>query len=65
MVRLTERRRAILSEKFGDLANYALAALVFSQAVGQEPFSIGVAVAGFLIWFVFTAASYVVAGGSQ
>jgi hypothetical protein len=65
MARLTERRRAILSEEFGDLANYALAALVFSQAVGQESFSIGVALAGFLIWFGFTAVSYVLAGGSQ
>jgi len=65
MLGLTERRRAILAEKFGDLANYALAALVFSQAVGQESFSIGVALAGFLIWFGFTAVSYVLAGESQ
>jgi hypothetical protein len=65
MVRLTERRRAILAEKFGDLANYAVAALVFGQAVGQESFSVGVALAGFLIWLGFMAASYVVAGGSQ
>ena len=50
MLRLTERRRAIFAEKFGDLANYAVAALVFGQAVGQASFSFGVGLAGFAIW---------------
>ena len=62
MLRLTERRRAILADKSGDLANYAVAALVFGQAVGQESFSIGVALAGFAVWLVFTVATFVLAG---
>lgn len=62
MVRLTERRRAILGEKFGDLANYAVAALVFGQAVGQDSFSFGVGIAGVAIWLVFTGATFVLAG---
>ena len=65
MVRLTERRRAILAEKFGDLANFAGAALVFGQAVGQEPFSIGMALAGFLIWLGFMTATFFLAGESR
>lgn len=65
MVRLTERRRAILAEKFGDLANYAVTALVFGQAVGQDSFSLGVGIAGVAIWLLFTAASFVLAGESQ
>jgi hypothetical protein len=62
MVRLTERRRAILADKSGDLANYAVAGLVFGQAVGQECFSIGLALAGFAVWLVLTVATFVLAG---
>ncbi len=65
MLRLTERRRAILAEKFGDLANFAVAALVFGQAVGQDPFSFGVGLAGFAIWLRFMVATFFPAGGSQ
>jgi len=38
------------AEKFGDLANLAVAALVFGQALGQDTFSFGVGLAGFGIW---------------
>ena len=38
MLRLTRQRRQILAEKFGDLANLALAALVFGQAVETVDF---------------------------
>jgi len=65
MLRLTERRRAILAEKFGDLANMAVAGLVFGQIIGSDAFSVGVAVAGFLIWSVFLAGAYYMAGESQ
>jgi len=65
MLRLTERRRAILAEKFGDLANYAVAALVFGQAVGQDSFSFGVGVAGMAAWAIFMGAAYLLAGGSR
>ncbi len=65
MVRLTERRRAVLAEKFGDLANYAVAALVFGQAVGQDSFSFGVGVAGIAAWAVFMTATFLLAGERQ
>ena len=65
MVRLTERRRAILAEKFGDLANYAVAALVFGQAIGQDRFSFGVGVAGFAIYLLCLGATFFLAGESQ
>jgi hypothetical protein len=65
MVRLTERRRAILAEKFGDLANFAVAALVFGQAVGQGPFSLGVGLAGFGIWLLFMGATFFLIGDSR
>ncbi|MBI4888391.1 MAG: hypothetical protein HY824_14950 [Acidobacteria bacterium] len=65
MVRLTERRRAILAEKFGDLANYAVAALVFGQAVGQEGFSFGLGLAGFATWLLFVGATFFLAGDDQ
>lgn len=65
MLRLTERRRVVLAEKFGDLANYAVAALVFGQAVGEGSFSLVTGIAGVLIWLLFTAASVVLAGESE
>ena len=65
MVRLTERRRTILAEKFGDLANLAVAALVFGQALGQDAFSLAVMLAGAAIWSVFMAATFFLAGESQ
>jgi hypothetical protein len=46
MLRLTEPRRAVLAETFGDLANFAIAALVFGQAVGPSAFSWSVALIG-------------------
>ena len=64
MVRLTERRRAVLAEKFGDLANPAVAALVFGQALGQDTFSFGVGLAGFGIWSVFMSATFFLTGES-
>jgi hypothetical protein len=65
MLRLTERRRAISAEKFGDLANYAVAALVFGQAVGDGAFSLGIGIAGIAIWLLFTGATVVLAGESE
>ena len=65
MLRLTERRRAILAEKFGDLANYAVAALVFGQTVGDDSFSVGMSLAGFAIWLLFMLATFFLAGESR
>ena len=65
MVRLTERRRAILAEKFGDLANYAVAGLVFGQAVGEGRFSVVTGLAGFAIWLLFMGATFFLAGETR
>ena len=62
VVRLTERRRAVLADKFGDLANLALTALFFGQAVGQGSFSLGVAIEGVAIWLVFMVATFFLEG---
>ena len=62
MVRLTERRRAILAEKFGDLANFAAAGLVFGQAIGQTAFSFRIGIAGMAIWTLFMAGTFLLAG---
>jgi hypothetical protein len=65
MLRLTERRRAVLAEKFGDLANYAVAALVFGQAVGEGALSLRIGIAGIAIWLLFIGATVVLAGESE
>jgi hypothetical protein len=62
MVPLTPRRRAVFGEKFLDLGNYAAAALVFSQFVGQQPVSWSVVVAGAVMWLVFAAVSFSLTG---
>jgi hypothetical protein len=65
MVRWTERRRAFLAEKFGDLANFAVAALVFGQAVGQDELSVPVGLAGIATWAVFMVIGVALSGGSR
>jgi hypothetical protein len=65
MLRLTKQRRAILAEKFGDLATLAVAALVFGQAVGHDMFSLEAAAAGVAVWAVFTGLTYALAGGGR
>lgn len=65
MLRLTKTRRAILAEKFGDLGNLAVAALVFGQAVADDRFSLVLGVAGIATWTLLTAATYLLSGESQ
>ena len=52
MLRLSPGQRAAFSEELLDLANFAAAALVFSQFVGQQPTSWLVIVAGATTWIV-------------
>ncbi len=52
MLRLTGRQRTVLGEKVLDLANFAAAALVFSQFVGQQRVVWLVIVAGMALWIV-------------
>ena len=63
MVHLNEQRREYLADKFGDLANLAIAALVFGQVVGQQQFSATVGLAGIGTWLVFTAGGVALKGG--
>lgn len=65
MVRLTRGRRELLAEKFADLANFAVAGLVFGQAVGQETFSPGLGFVGMAIWLGMLAFAYALKGGSR
>ena len=62
MLRLTRQQRDVLGEKVLDLANFAAAALVFGQFVGQQPVSWRVIVAGFATWFVFAAWAFWLTG---
>jgi hypothetical protein len=50
MLRLTERRRAMLVEKVPDLANLILASTFLGQFLTDRPFSALLAVVGFVIW---------------
>ena len=63
MVRLTERRRAVLAEvrRPGKPGGRGL---VFGQALGQDTFSFGVGLAGFGIWSVFMSATFFLTGES-
>jgi hypothetical protein len=62
MLRLTERRRAILADKFADVGNLAAAALVFGQAISGDTFSPVVGLAGTALWIVFIAVAYALSG---
>jgi hypothetical protein len=50
MLRLTPRRRAMLSEKVPDLANLVFASTFLGQFLTDRPFSVVLAVAGFVSW---------------
>ena len=62
MLRLTERRRGLLTEKLPDLANLAIGALVFGQFLGAEPFSYRLLAMGILLWVVLMTAAWLGAG---
>jgi hypothetical protein len=62
MVRSKERWRRLLGDKLLDLANYAAAALVFSQFVSQQAISWRVVLAGMAMWSVLAVMSYWLAG---
>ena len=62
MVRLAPSQRAVFGEKFLDLANYAAAALVFGQFVGEHRVSWEVMVTGVATWLVFAAWAFWLTG---
>ena len=62
MLRLNVRQRTMLVEKVPDLANLAMAGLVFGQFLGTEAFSIRVALGGVVVWIIGTVFALVLAG---
>jgi len=56
MVRLRLTQRRVFGEKLLDLANFAAAALVFGQFVGQQPAWWSAVAAGVAVWFILTSA---------
>lgn len=65
MLRLTERRRAILADKFADVGNLAAAALVFGQAISGDTFSPAIGLVGTALWIGFMALAYVISGDAR
>ena len=65
MLRLTKRRREVLADKSGDLANLAVAGLFFGQAVTAQAFSPVMAIAGIAIWGLFMAVTFALSGGDR
>ncbi|MGH9783109.1 MAG: hypothetical protein ACRD88_02895 [Terriglobia bacterium] len=51
-------RRELLAEKLLDVANIAVAALIFGQFVSGQPFHIGVAAFGVGFWSLIYGAVY-------
>ncbi len=62
MVRSKARRRRLFGEKLLELANYAAAALVFSQFVSQQRMSWSVALLGAAMWLALATVSFWLAG---
>lgn len=62
MARLTERQRGIFGEKLFELANYAVAALIFGQLVSQQRISLTVMIAGGATYIILVLAGLWLSG---
>lgn len=62
MVRLKPRQRGALGDTLRELANFAAAALVFGQFVGQHEPSWRVLVSGTALWLVLVSYALVLEG---
>lgn len=65
MLRLIRAQRAVLLEKVPDVANLAVGALVFGQFLGEEPYSLRLALFGVASWTALMALTFVIAGEEQ
>ena len=65
MLRFSEKLREALADKAFDTANIAAGALIFGQALGDEPFSTWLAFLGLGVWFGFMAVGVVLLRGQQ
>lgn len=65
MLKLTDRQRPVLVQTIPAVANLGVGTLVFGQFLRQEPFSIGLALAGTGIWVVLVSMTLVLAEGTR
>lgn len=65
MLRFKVQQRSILMDKLPDLANLAVAGLVFGQFVGGGRFSIHIGFVGVVIWIAVIALALWFAGEEQ
>lgn len=63
MLKLTPRQRELPSEKLPDAANVAVGALFFGQFLGEQGFSMPLAVAGLALWLLLFGTALYVSGG--
>ena len=61
MLRLTPARRALLADKFPDLANLFAGGFVVGQSVGGSGGSVLVLVLGLVLWAVFMGFALLIA----
>jgi len=62
MLRFSSRQRVALGATLRELANYAAAALVFGQFVGQGAVSLPLALAGLVIWLMLVLVALLAEG---
>ena len=59
-------RRELLAEKLLDIANIAVAALIFGQFVSGQPFRIDVGILGVALWlFIYVFVYLRILGGKE
>ncbi|OFW13449.1 MAG: hypothetical protein A3F70_11220 [Acidobacteria bacterium RIFCSPLOWO2_12_FULL_67_14] len=62
---MTQDQRAVVLDKFPDVANLAVGALVFGQFLGSESYSLALAAAGIAAWSALIVITLVIAGGHR
>ena len=61
---MSDRQRAMFTDKLPDTANVVMAGTVFGQAIGGEAFSRALAAAGIALWAGLIASSLWLTGRS-
>lgn len=62
MLELSLNQRRLLAETLRDIANFAAAALIFGQLVGEQPFSIWLMLLGMAVWVCLVVLAVTLAG---
>jgi hypothetical protein len=65
MLGLNPEQRAVIVDKWPDLANLAMGGLVFGQFLSDEPFSLRVALGGVAVWIAMMMVVLKLAGGPR